>query len=151
MYTKELQEAGMKVIHVCASVTHALKAQKAGVDAIVASGTEGGGHRFRPKHRFCLVPQASPRAVKIPVIAGGGIADGRQLTAALALGAEANYLGTRFIATRECPAHETFKKVIKTAKTAIPSLSATEWWQNQKPAIGIYGRTTGLLENGTHR
>ncbi|HNV65373.1 MAG TPA: nitronate monooxygenase [Smithellaceae bacterium] len=115
-YTKQLQEAGMKVIHVCASVTHALKAQKAGVDAIVASGTEGGGHSgFDQNTTFCLVPQVT-RAVKIPVIAGGGIADGRQLTAALALGAEGVYVGTRFIATRECPAHETFKKVIVNSK-----------------------------------
>jgi len=115
-YTKQLQEAGMKVIHVCASVAHAVSAQKAGVDAIVASGTEGGGHSgFDQSTTFCLVPQVT-RAVKIPVIAGGGVADGRQLTAALALGAEGVYVGTRFIATQECPAHERYKKVLLNSK-----------------------------------
>ena len=112
VYTKQLQETGMKVIHVCASVAHALSAERAGVDAIVASGTEGGGHSgFDQNTTFCLVPQVA-RAVKVPVIAGGGVASGRQLAAALALGAEGVYMGTRFIATDECPAHRSYKEVI---------------------------------------
>lgn len=112
VHTEKLKNAGMKVIHVCASVAHALSAEKAGVDAVVASGTEGGGHSgFDQNTTFTLVPQIS-RAVKIPVIAGGGVADGRQLLAALALGAEGVYMGTRFIATTECPAHERYKEAI---------------------------------------
>ena len=112
VHTARLQEAGMKVIHVCASVAHAVGAQKAGVDAVVASGTEGGGHSgFDQNTTFTLVPQVA-RAVKIPVIAGGGVADGRQLVAALALGAEGVYVGTRFIATEECPAHGRYKQAI---------------------------------------
>jgi len=112
VYTDRLKKAGIKVIHVCATVKHARKAEQAGVDAIVASGTEGGGHSgFEQNTTFCLVPQIAD-AVKIPVVAGGGVADGRQLIAALALGAEAVYVGTRFIATLECPAHERFKHAI---------------------------------------
>jgi len=112
VHTARLKEAGMKVIHVCASVGHALGAEKAGVDAVVASGTEGGGHSgFDQNTTFTLVPQVA-RAVSVPVIAGGGVADGRQLVAALALGAEGVYVGTRFIATEECPAHPRYKQAI---------------------------------------
>lgn len=111
-HTDRLKKAGMKVIHVCASVRHAQKAEEAGVDAVVASGTEGGGHSgFEQNTTFCLVPQIAS-AVKIPVVAGGGVADGRQLMAALALGAEAVYVGTRLIATHECPAHENYKRAL---------------------------------------
>ena len=106
----------MKVIHVCAAVKHAKKAEDSGVDAVVASGTDGGGHSgFDQNTTFCLVPQVS-QAVKIPVIAGGGVAHGQQLVAALALGAEAVYMGTRFIATHESPAHENYKKAIVESK-----------------------------------
>jgi NAD(P)H-dependent flavin oxidoreductase YrpB (nitropropane dioxygenase family) len=111
-HTERLKKAGMKVIHVCATVRHAIKAEEAGVDAVVVSGTEGGGHSgFDQNTTFCLVPQVAS-ALKIPVVAGGGIADGRQLVAALALGAEAVYIGTRFIASLESPAHENFKRAI---------------------------------------
>jgi enoyl-[acyl-carrier protein] reductase II len=116
VHTERLKKAGMKVIHVCAAVNHAQKAEEAGVDAVVASGTDGGGHSgFDQNTTFCLVPQVTD-AVKIPVIAGGGVADGRQLVAALALGAEAVYVGTRFIATHENPAHANYKKALLAAK-----------------------------------
>jgi enoyl-[acyl-carrier protein] reductase II len=83
---------------------------------VVASGTDGGGHSgFDQSTTLCLVPQVVD-AVNIPVIAGGGIADGRQVFAALALGAEGVYVGTRFIATEECPAHDTFKRSILLAR-----------------------------------
>ncbi len=112
VHTRRLKEAGMKVIHVCASVDHAKKAEEAGVDAVVASGTEGGGHSgFDQITTFCLTPQVAG-AVKIPVISGGGVGDSRGLVAALALGAEGVYMGTRFIATRECPAHPNVKQAI---------------------------------------
>ena len=116
VHTERLKKAGMKVIHVCATVKHAQKAEETGVDAVVASGTEGGGHSgFDQNTTLCLVPQVAD-ALKIPVIAGGGIADGRQLVAALALGADAAYMGTRFIATLESPAHENFKRAILHSK-----------------------------------
>lgn len=112
VHTERLKKAGMIVAHVCAAVAHARKAEEAGVDAIVASGTEGGGHSgFEQNTTFCLVPQVA-NAVKIPIVAGGGVADGRQLIAALALGAEGVYVGTRFIATLENPAHERYKEAL---------------------------------------
>jgi NAD(P)H-dependent flavin oxidoreductase YrpB (nitropropane dioxygenase family) len=112
VHTERLKKAGMKVIHVCAAVKHAVKAAAAGVDAVVGSGTDGGGHSgFDQNTTFCLIPQIAD-AVRIPVLAGGGVAHGRQLIAALAIGAEGVYVGTRFIATRESPAHENYKRAI---------------------------------------
>jgi len=116
VHTERLKQAGMKVIHVCAAVAHARKAEEAGVDAVVASGTDGGGHSgFDQNTTFCLVPQVA-NAVKIPILAGGGVADGRQLIAALALGADGVYVGTRFIATPENPAHERYKEALLRSK-----------------------------------
>lgn len=116
VYTKRLKEAGMKVIHVCSTVRHVEKAEAEGVDAVVVSGTEGGGHSgFDQVTTFCLVPQAVD-AVTIPVIAGGGIADARGLVGALALGAEGIYMGTRFMATKECPAHPNVKQAVLAAR-----------------------------------
>ena len=115
MYTSMLKSAGIKVIQVCSTVRHVRKAREAGVDAVIVSGTEGGGHSgFDQLTTLCLVPQ-SVDAVNIPVIAGGGIGDGRGLMAALSLGAEGVYMGTRFIATRECPAHPKAKALILAA------------------------------------
>mgnify|MGYP000396842368 CR=1 FL=1 len=85
VYTPRLKEAGVKVIHVGSTVRHVQKAEEAGVDAAIVSGTEGGGHSgFDQMTTLCLVPQATD-AVKIPVIAGGGIVDARGMVAALAL------------------------------------------------------------------
>ena len=112
IYTQRMKDAGMKVIHVCSTIRHVQKAEQAGVDAVVVSGTEGGGHSgFDQLTTFCLVPQAA-EAVKIPVIAGGGIVDARGLMGALSLGAEAVYMGTRFMATTECPTHPNVKQAI---------------------------------------
>ena len=116
VYTQRLKDAGMKVIHACSTVRHVKKAEEAGVDAVVASGTEGGGHSgFDQITTFCLVPQAVD-AVAIPVIAGGGISDARGLMGALSLGAEGVYMGTRFMATKECPTHPNVKAAILEAK-----------------------------------
>ncbi|MBW1985048.1 MAG: nitronate monooxygenase [Deltaproteobacteria bacterium] len=115
VYTQRLKETGMKVIHVCSTVRHVKKAEAEGVDAVVVSGTEGGGHSgFDQITTFCLVPQAAD-AVEIPVIAGGGIADARGLVGALALGAEGIYMGTRFMATKECPTHPNVKQAVLAA------------------------------------
>jgi NAD(P)H-dependent flavin oxidoreductase YrpB (nitropropane dioxygenase family) len=115
VYTPILKSAGIKVIHVCSTVKHAKKAEEVGADAVVVSGTEGGGHSgFDQITTFCLVPQVVD-AVKIPVIAGGGITDARGLWGALSLGAEGVYMGTRFIATKECPAHPKVKLAILAA------------------------------------
>lgn len=109
-FTALLKEAGCTVVHVIAAVKHARKAADAGCDAVVAEGFEAGGHNGIDEiTTLTLVPQVVD-AVDIPVIAAGGIADGRGMAAALALGAEAVQVGTRFAATVESSAHETYKR-----------------------------------------
>jgi len=115
VYTQALKEAGMKVIHVCSTVRHVQKAEASGADAVVVSGTEGGGHSgFDQITTLCLVPQ-SVDSVKIPVIAGGGIVDARGMMAALSLGAEGVYMGSRFMVTQECPTHPNVKNAVLNA------------------------------------
>ena len=109
LYTPRLKEAGVKVLHVVSSVRQAQVAEDSGVDAVIAEGFEAGGHNgFDELTTMVLVPQIAD-AVEIPVIAAGGIADARGLVAAFALGAEGVQMGTRFIATTECNAHQKFK------------------------------------------
>ncbi len=112
VYTHRLKEAGMKVIHVCSTIRHVKKVEEVGADAIVVSGTEGGGHSgFNQITTMCLVPQAV-NTVSIPIIAGGGIVNAQGFMGALALGAEGIYMGTRFMATKECPTHLNVKKAV---------------------------------------
>jgi len=108
------KKEGMRVISMVGKVAHALRAAAAGVDVIVAQGTEAGGHTGRIG-TFALVPQVVD-AVEIPVLAAGGIADGRGLAAALALGAKGVVMGTRFVASKEARATETYQKQILKAK-----------------------------------
>ena len=115
VYTSKLKDAGVKIIHAVGAVKHAKKAEMDGVDAVVCEGYEAGGHLGGEElTTFVLVPQIVD-AVKIPVIAGGGIVDGRGIAAAFALGAQAVYMGTRFLATLECAAHPAIKEAIVTA------------------------------------
>ncbi len=112
LYTGRFREAGIKVLHLVAAVRHAQSAEKRGVDAVIAEGYEAGGHNGLDElTTLTLVPQVAD-AVSIPVIAAGGIADARGVVAALALGAEGVQMGTRFVATRECAAHQNFKDAI---------------------------------------
>lgn len=114
-YTEQLKSRGIKVVHVVSNVKFALKAEAAGVDAIVAEGFEAGGHNGREETTtLCLIPMVCD-AVKIPVIAAGGIADGRAMLAAFALGAEAVQVGSRFVASEESSAHPAFKQVVVNA------------------------------------
>ncbi len=116
VFAKELKDNGISLVHVIASVKHALKAQDCGCDAVVAEGFEAGGHNGIDEiTTFCLVPQVVD-ALEIPVIAAGGIATGRQIAAAFCLGAEGVQLGTRFAATFESSSSEQFKKKIVEAK-----------------------------------
>ena len=111
-YIKEWKEAGVKVIPVVASCALAKMMERCGADAVVAEGTEAGGH-IGEITTMSLVPQVVD-AVNIPVIAAGGIADGRGFAAALMLGAKAVQMGTHFVATKECNVHENYKeKIIK--------------------------------------
>ena len=107
-----LKENGINVVHVVPSVKYALKAEAAGCDAIVGEGVEAGGHNGLDEiTTLSLIPQLVD-SVKIPVIAAGGIADGRGIAAALSLGAEGVQMGTRFAATVESSAHENYKKKV---------------------------------------
>ena len=111
-FTSELKEKGLIVYHVVASVAHAQKAEAAGVDAVVAEGIEAGGHDSPDQIPVSvLIPQVVD-AVKIPVIAAGGIADGRGYVAARFLGAEGVQLGTRFMVSKESPLHPDLKKLV---------------------------------------
>ena len=111
-WTSKLKEHGITVVHVVSSKKFALKAQEAGCDAVVAEGFEAGGHNGREETTtLCLIPMVSD-AVDIPVIAAGGIADGRAMLACMALGAEAVQVGSRFAASLESSAHENFKQTI---------------------------------------
>lgn len=110
-----LKEHGIKVIHKCTSVRHALKAEAIGCDAVSVDGFECGGHPGEDDvPNFILLPRAAEE-LKIPFVASGGMADGRSLVAALALGAEGMNMGTRFIATKEAPVHEKVKQAIVAA------------------------------------
>ena len=109
-YMAAWKEAGIKVIPVVASVALALKMQSAGADAVVAEGAESGGH-VGELHTMALIPQVVD-AVEIPVIAAGGICDGRGAAAAFMLGADAIQVGTRFLSAEECNVHEIYKEKI---------------------------------------
>lgn len=114
-YLPSLKAAGVKVVHKCTSVRHALKAERIGCDAVSVDGFECGGHPGEDDvPNMILLPRAAEE-LKIPFIASGGMADGRSLVAALALGAEGVNMGTRFIATREAPVHENVKQALVAA------------------------------------
>ncbi len=114
-YMPALKEAGIKVIHKCTSVRHSLKAEKIGCDAVSVDGFECGGHPGEDDiPNMILLPRAAEE-LTIPFIASGGMADGRSLVAALAMGAEGINMGTRFIATTEAPVHEKVKQAIVAA------------------------------------
>jgi enoyl-[acyl-carrier protein] reductase II len=122
-FTPWLKGAGCVVVHVVAAVKHALKAAEAGCDAIVAEGVEAGGHNGVDEiTTLTLVPQVAD-AVSVPVLAAGGIADGRGMAAALALGAEGIQVGTRFAATEESSAHPAYKRVVVEARDGGTTLA----------------------------
>jgi enoyl-[acyl-carrier protein] reductase II len=123
IWTQHLKEKGITVVHVVSNEKFALKAESCGVDAIVAEGFEAGGHNGREETTtLVLVPQLC-KAVKIPVIAAGGIGTGRTMLAAIALGAEGVQIGSRFVTSEESSAHINFKKVILKAKDGDTQLS----------------------------
>ena len=108
------KEAGVKVIPVVPSVALAKRMERSGADAVIAEGTESGGH-IGENTTMCLVPQVVD-AVEIPVLAAGGIADGRGIAASFMLGAEGVQVGTRFLASEECVIHPTYKELVVKAK-----------------------------------
>lgn len=111
-WTSHLKSHGITVVHVVSSVKFALKAQEAGVDAVVAEGFEAGGHNGRDETTtMCLIPMVA-KELSIPLIAAGGIGTGRAMLAAMHLGADGVQIGSRFVATNESSAHEAFKHVV---------------------------------------
>jgi nitronate monooxygenase len=111
-YMSALKAAGIKVIHKCTSVRHALKAQQIGCDAVSVDGFECGGHPGEDDiPNMILLPRAADE-LEIPFVASGGMADARSLVAALAMGADGMNMGTRFVATKEAPVHENVKRAI---------------------------------------
>lgn len=122
-WTPTLKEAGITVVHVVSNIKFALKAEASRVDAIVAEGFEAGGHNGREETTtLVLIPQVCS-AVKIPVIAAGGIGSGRSMLAAMALGAEGVQIGSRFVASEESSAHLNFKQAVVEAKDGATQLS----------------------------
>ena len=125
-WTSFLKEKGITVVHVVSSVKFALKAESAGVDAVVCEGFEAGGHNGREETTtFTLIPMVK-EFVKIPVIAAGGIATGRGMLAAMVLGADAVQIGSRFAATLESSAHTNFKQTIVNVKEGDTHLTLKE-------------------------
>ena len=132
-YFQRAHDAGCKVMHMAGDVPEALRAAEAGADVLVAQGTEAGGH-VAWMASLPLVPMMVKAVAPVPVLCAGGIADGRGLAAALALGAEGVLLGTRFMATPEAPIHANFKQAIvksdghDTVLTEIPDLASQRVW-----------------------
>lgn len=125
-WTSWLQEQGITVVHVVSSVKFALKAQEAGVDAIVAEGFEAGGHNGRDETTtLTLIPMVKEE-LQIPLIAAGGIATGKAMLAAMILGADGVQVGSRFVASEESSAHQAFKQVVVDAKEGDTQLTLKE-------------------------
>jgi len=126
IWTSFLQSKGIVVVHVVSSVKFALKAEAAGVDAVVAEGFEAGGHNGREETTtFTLIPMVREKTA-IPLIAAGGIATGRGMLAAMVLGADAVQIGSRFVASVESSAHQNFKKLVIDAADGDTQLTLKE-------------------------
>jgi len=123
LYTSKLQEKGITVVHVVSSSKFAFKAQEAGCNAVVAEGFEAGGHNGREETTTMILVPAVRDAVTIPVVAAGGIATGRQMLAAMILGAEGVQMGTRFVCSPEASSHNNFKEAVIKAEEGDTRLS----------------------------
>jgi len=125
-WTSFLKEKGITVVHVVSSVKFALKAQEAGVDAVVAEGFEAGGHNGRDETTTLVLIPAVKEQITIPLIAAGGIATGKQMLAAMILGANAVQVGSRFVASEEASSHQLFKDEVVNAKEGDTQLTLKE-------------------------
>lgn len=151
-YFQRAHDAGCKVMYMAGEVPEALRAAEAGADVLVAQGTEAGGHVVFMAS-LPLVPMMVKAVAPLPVLCAGGVADGRGLAAALALGAEGVLLGTRFLATLEAPLHPNFKQAIvqsdghDTVLTEIPDLASQRVW----PGAMSRARRNGFIERWSGR
>jgi len=123
LHTKRLKDHGIIVVHVVGSSKFALKAQQAGCDAVVAEGFEAGGHNGREETTTMVLIPAVKKVVDIPVIAAGGIGTGKQMLAAMILGADGVQMGSRFVASEEASSHDNFKQTIINLKEGDTALS----------------------------
>ena len=126
IWTPTLKKHGITVVHVVSSVKFALKAQEAGVDAVVAEGFEAGGHNGRDETTTLVLIPLVKEKITIPIIAAGGIATGAQMLAVMALGAEGVQIGSRFVATPEASSHSSFKDEVIRAKEGDTQLTLKE-------------------------
>jgi enoyl-[acyl-carrier protein] reductase II len=139
-----IKAAGLRVLHKVSTLDMALKAQAAGVDGVIATGFEAGGHIGKTDATtLCLVPQLAD-ALEVPVVAAGGIADARGLVAALVLGAEGVEMGTRFLATHECPVSGPYKDHVLRAKCESTTVVGDERMQLRV----LQTETNGVGEDG---
>ncbi len=156
IWTAHLKEKGITVVHVVSSAKFALKAQAVGVEAVVAEGFEAGGHNGREETTsMVLIPMVAD-ALNIPVIAAGGIGDGRAMAAAFALGAEGVQVGSRFVASTESSAHQAFKNVVVDAGEGATHLTLKElapvrlirnkFWENLQTAYAQAASVEDLKE-----
>ncbi|CAL2084435.1 nitronate monooxygenase [Tenacibaculum sp. 190524A02b] len=147
-WTGFLKEKGITVVHVVSSVKFALKAEAAGVDAVVCEGFEAGGHNGREETTtFTLIPMVKEQ-VKIPVIAAGGVGTGRGMLAAMVLGADAVQIGSRFAATIESSAHEKFKQTIVDVKEGGTQLTLKELAPVRLVKNKFYNDVQALYQKG---
>tara|TARA_Y100000385_G_C13083010_1_gene634912 strand:+ start:194 stop:1147 length:954 start_codon:yes stop_codon:yes gene_type:complete len=149
-WTKHLQDHGIVVVHVVSSVKFALKAEAAGVDAIVAEGFEAGGHNGRDETTtLCLIPMVAD-AIKIPLIAAGGIGTGRTMLSAMILGADAVQVGSRFVASNESSAHINFKNSVVEAKEGDTQLTLKEITPVRLIKNPFYNKLSDAYEQGAN-
>jgi enoyl-[acyl-carrier protein] reductase II len=147
-WTAHLQQHGIIVVHVVSSVKFALKAQEAGVDAVVAEGFEAGGHNGRDETTtFCLIPMVR-EAITIPLIAAGGIGTGRGMLAAMNLGADAVQIGSRFVASDESSAHQKFNNSVVDAKEGDTMLTLKELTPVRLIKNSFYHQVSAAYESG---
>jgi enoyl-[acyl-carrier protein] reductase II len=147
LYTRYLKGSEVTVLHVVFSVAHARKAEAAGVDAVIASGYDGGGLLSKDElPTMVLVPQVVD-AVEIPVIAAGGIADARGAVAAFALGAEGIQMGTRFLATHECPVSENYKAAILSAGDTATEVTGRRGFISARVLKNEFSKTLLQMED----
>ena len=150
-WTKHLQEHGIKVVHVVSSVKFALKAQDAGVDAIVAEGFEAGGHNGRDETTtLCLIPMVKA-AIDIPLIAAGGIGTGRGMLAAMNLGADAVQVGSRFVTSTESSAHANFKQYIIASQEGDTMLTLKELTPVRLLKNEFYAKLQSAYQDGADK
>lgn len=147
-WTKTLKDHGVTVVHAISNVKFALKCEEAGVDAIVAEGFEAGGHNGREETTtLVLIPQVR-QAVKLPLIAAGGIGSGQAIAAALALGADGVQIGSRFVATHESSAHINFKNSVVGAKEGDTSLTLKQLTPVRLIKNDFYSKVDELEKKG---